>query len=200
MVNLGIAPYIGSKLVVLMGFGLVQCFALMLVIALKVEYPSRGVFLPAPLEMYISLILAMLVGISLGLFISTVVKNSNMVIYLILVVLFVQIIFSGVLFPLPSGTKALSALTPTRWAMEGSGTSVNMDHLNSLSQQYIEDIDGMPVDKTVSSEVSFHTNYDRSFLHLTGTWLLQLFFSAVLIGGTGLLLKRQDPGQQLRGA
>ena len=139
MVNLGIFPYLASKVVVLLSFGLVQCLALLLVVGLKVDFPREGALFPAPLEMFISLILALLVGISMGLLISALVKTDLVVIYLVLVVLFVQIIFSGVMFELPGPAEALSYLTPTRWAMESLGISVNMEKLNDLSQTKFED-------------------------------------------------------------
>ena len=66
MVTLQILPYIASKVVVLGAFALIQCFLLMLVISLKVEMPKEGVFLPAPVEMYITLLLGTLAAITDG--------------------------------------------------------------------------------------------------------------------------------------
>lgn len=192
MVNLGIGAYLASKVVVLMGFGLLQCAALLIVVSLKINLPTEGVFLPAPIEIYLTLVLAMLAGVAAGLMISTLVKNSNMVIYLVLVVLFLQIIFSGVMFEMPGFAGSLSAFTSTRWALEGLGASVNMDALNDLSQQYIEVIDGIPVYKTIDVPVDFNINYDRSAGHLLGTWFMQLLFTVVFIGLTVWALKRQD--------
>jgi ABC transport system ATP-binding/permease protein len=196
MINLGIIPYLASKITVLMGFGLVQCLALLIVVALKVYYPLDGVFLPAPLEIFITLDLAMLSGLGMGLFISALVKNDSVVIYMVLVVLFVQIIFSGVLFTLPGVAKPLSFITPTRWAMEGLGSSVNMDRLNDLSQNYIEDVETdagtMEINKAVDAPMDFTISYDRSSLHLVGTWVVQLFFAVCFIGATGVVLKLQD--------
>jgi len=196
MINLGIIPYLASKITVLMGFGLVQCLALLIVVALKVYYPLDGVFLPAPLEIFITLDLAMLSGLGMGLFISALVKNDSVVIYMVLVVLFVQIIFSGVLFTLPGVAKPLSLITPTRWAMEGLGSSVNMDRLNDLSQNYIEDVETdagtMEINKAVDAPMDFTISYDRSSLHLVGTWVVQLFFAVCFIGATGVVLKLQD--------
>lgn len=196
MVNLGIPAYIFSKIGVLLGFGLIQCLTLLVVISSKVDFPSEGVLLPAPLEMYITLVLALLAGIGMGLLISALVKTENTVIYLVLVVLFVQIIFSGALFELPDAASPLSAITPTRWAMEGLGASVDMGRLNDLNKSYIEEVEvngqEMDIDSTVDAPMDFTINYAADFEHLIGTWVLQLLFTVVSLGLAGWVLKGQD--------
>ena len=134
MVTLRILPYISSKAVVLGIFALLQCFLLMFVIGLKVDYPAEGVILPATLEIYITLVLGTLAAILMGLLISAIVPNLNTVIYLVFLVLFFQMIFAGVLFDLPGFTKRFSGLTLTRWSMEGLGASADMEGLNGLTQ------------------------------------------------------------------
>ena len=76
MVSVRILPYIASKVVVLGVFALIQCLLLMAVINLKVDYPSEGILLPAPVEMYITLFLGTMAAISMGLLISTLVPLS----------------------------------------------------------------------------------------------------------------------------
>ena len=197
MVNLGIVPYLTSKVAVLLGFGFIQCLMLLIVVSFKVDFPGKGQFLPAAIEMYITLVLALLVGISMGLLISSLVRSDSVVIYMVLVVLFVQIIFSGVLFELPGPAKALSALTPTRWAMEGLGISVNMDRLNDLSTSRIETeaetaAGTIEIEEDVDAPLDFMIDYSRSFTHLTGTWILQLIFIALYMTGTAVILKLQS--------
>jgi ABC-type multidrug transport system ATPase subunit len=150
MVTLRIVPYIASKVVVLGLFALIQCLLLMLVIGLKVDYPKEGVLLPAPLEMYVTLVLATLAAILMGLLISAVVPNPNTVIYIVFLVLFFQMIFAGVLFDLPGITDQFSNLTLTRWTMEGLGTSANMEWLNTLTRTRFQPD---PVTDSFSTEV-----------------------------------------------
>jgi hypothetical protein len=192
MVNLRIGPYIFSKMAVLMGFGLLQCAALLLVVGIKVAYPSEGVFLPAVIEIYISLVLALAAGLAMGLFISAIVKNSNMVVYLVLVGLFIQMIFSGVLFNVPKVGEVLAKLTPTRWAMEGLGASVNIEVLNELSKTYIHDADGMLIQKERKTPVIFNINYERSFEHILLTWGMQILFVLLFLSLTAVVLRSQD--------
>lgn len=196
MVNLSIPAYLASKMGVLLGFGVIQCLTLLAVISFKVDFPSDGVFLPAPLEIFITLILALLAGIGMGLLISALVKTGNTVIYLVLVVLFMQIIFSGALFELPESASPLSSITPTRWAMESLGASVDMEWLNDLSKSYIEEVEingqVMDADSSVDAPMDFTINYDSDFGHLIVTWFLQLLFITIFIGLAGWVLKRQD--------
>ena len=131
MVSVRVLPYIASKVVVLGSFALIQCFLLMLVIGIRVGYPTEGVILPALLEIYITLVLATLTAILMGLLISAIVPNANSVIYIVFLVLFFQMIFAGVLFNLPGITEHFSNLTLTRWTMEGLGTSVDIDKLGT---------------------------------------------------------------------
>ncbi len=187
MINLGIGPYILSKVTVLMLFGVLQCVLLLLVVGLKVEYPTRGVLNSPVLEMYFTLLLAMLASIGIGLLISTLVKNSNSVIYVILVVLFVQIIFSGVLFPLPEVAKPVSYLTPTRWTMEALGSSVNMEQLNNKGEVRISELN-----RNIESKIDFYINYAPERSHLFFSWSMLAAFGILSIILAMILLKMQD--------
>ena len=134
MVALRILPYLTSKVMVLGDFALVQCFLLILVLGLKVDMPVEGVFLPARLEIYITLVLGTLAAILLGLLVSSLVPNQNMVIYVLFVVIFFQMIFSGVMFKVPGIAGEGSHLTLTRASMEALGSTVDVEQLAGLSR------------------------------------------------------------------
>ena len=133
MVTLRLVPYLLSKVLVLGGFALFQCFLLLLVVGLRVDFPTDGIFLPAPIEMYLTLCVAALAAIVMGLLISAIVPNENTVIYLVFLILMSQMIFAGVLFDLPGITEKFSSLTLTRWAMEALGASADMEALNEMT-------------------------------------------------------------------
>jgi len=150
MVSLRILPYLGSKLAVLGGFALIQCLLLLLVVSIRVALPGRGVLLPGPLEMYITLVLGTVAAVTLGLLISALVPNRDAVIYLVFLVLFFQMIFSGVMFDLPGFTDKLSVFTFTRWSIEALGSTVNVEALNELTRiRFLPD----PVTETVSMDI-----------------------------------------------
>lgn len=134
MVALQLLPYLGSKVAVLGAFASLECLLFLLIVALKIRLPKEGVILPAPIEIYLTMVMGAWAAILLGLMISALVPNTNSVIYIILLLLFFQIIFSGALFELPEATKWLSGLTLSRWTTEALGTSANLEYLNTLSK------------------------------------------------------------------
>jgi ABC transport system ATP-binding/permease protein len=151
MVTLRLAPYFLSKILVLGGSALLQCLLLLVVVGLRVDYPTEGLLLPAPLEMYVTLCLGTFAAVAMGLAISTLVPNVNTVIYVVLVVLMFQMIFGGVIFELPGVAEELSSLTLVRWTMEGLGSSVGMDRLNAMTLMRIQPD---PFTQEVALEVS----------------------------------------------
>ncbi len=197
MVNLSILPYLGSKVFVLMGFALLQCLALLVVLSLKVDLPKEGVLLAAPLEMYVTLLLGTLVSVALGLCISALARSQNMVIYVILIVLFLQIIFAGVLFDLPQATEPISYLTVTRWTMESLGSTVDMESLGHLGKSEVvfpaDPSQGLPEQRRqIADNYEFKLDYGRSKGHLLSRWGILLGFAGLWIGLTGVILWRRD--------
>jgi hypothetical protein len=150
MVFLKLLPYLGSKVVLLGGFAALQCLLFLLVVSLKVDFPAQGIFLPAFAEIYLTMFLGALAAIMLGLFLSSISPNSNAVVYLILGILFLQILFAGVLFELPGVASNLSKVTLTRWTTEALGISADMEYLNSLTQTRFQPD---PVTQDVSFDV-----------------------------------------------
>jgi ABC-type multidrug transport system ATPase subunit len=198
MVNLRLLPYFASKYVVLNMFIFLQCFLLLMVLAFKISYPSAGAIMWALPEYYFTLIFTALASVALGLFISALATSRDMVIYLVLITLFVQIVFSGAIFELGPLTKPLSYLTITRWSLEALGASTDMEALNNLGQVRVEqqvDLSGRGTQKVVQdvpAKVEFFVNYSHSGLGLLARWMFlwahTLLWSALAI----LLLKRKD--------
>ena len=205
MVNLRIPPYLASKVVILLGFGLIQCALLLLVMRLRVAFPGPGVLLPAVVEMYITLVLATLASIALGLLISAVVRSAATVIYIILVVLFVQIIFAGAIFEIPNAARPISYLTTTRWTLEALGSSVDIEGLNARGGGCLEPETPLPAGLAPAAEgycdagqtalppaLTFNVNYDHSAAHLLSAWLVLLGFAAVFLVLTATIQRRKD--------
>ncbi len=198
MVNLRIFAYFASKFVVLGVFTLLQCLFLLLVLALKVQFPSNGVIFFAPLEYYFTLVLTALASIAFGLFISALSTSRNTVIYFVLIALFVQIVFSGAIFELTPFSKPLSYLTITRWSLEGLGASTDMEALNHLGKVRVElDIDlggrgTQKVVKNVEKTLNFYVNYDHTAFTLLIRWFGLILHIIVWSGLAMGLLKRRD--------
>ncbi len=130
MVNLGLIPYIFSKLFVLGIIVGVQC--LLLFLPLKfLDFtglmPMPGQFLGIP-QFFVMLLTAG-VGIALGLLISALVKTSEMATSLVPLILIPQILFSG-LVGVPSGiNKVVGLAMPATWSFDTMKRYSSLDTL-----------------------------------------------------------------------
>jgi ABC-type multidrug transport system ATPase subunit len=122
MVNLGLLPYVGSKLLVLSMIVGAQCILLfgtlkLLDIAGLMSFPSSPKILFG-LPQLLVMILTGMVGITVGLFISAIVKTSEMATSLVPLILIPQILFCG-LVGVPKGTaKLIGLVMPATWAFD----------------------------------------------------------------------------------
>jgi biopolymer transport protein ExbD len=125
-VNLGILPYMFSKILVLGILCLFQSAVLTFVVELG-EPLHQGVFLPPILETYITLTLTALAGLMIGLAISAIAPNNDRAISFVPIILIPQVIFSGAIIPLKDWlTQVLAVIFPTRWAMAALGSSIGL--------------------------------------------------------------------------
>jgi ABC-type multidrug transport system ATPase subunit len=138
-VSLKVGAYVLSKVLVLSAFAVIQVASSLLILSLAVDMgfdPVFDFFPNGSAEMFVTLFLAVVASIMLGLFISAIVPSSDVVLYIILIQLFVQIILSGSnLFPLPDSgiTTLISKGVISHWTMKGMGSSVGMEDLNEES-------------------------------------------------------------------
>ena len=62
-------------------FILIQVALYMLILSLGVKFPAQGLYMPGYLELFITLFLTMLAGITFGLIVSAVSRSTEMAIY-----------------------------------------------------------------------------------------------------------------------
>ena len=119
MVNLGLLPYIASKLFVLGIIVGIQCLTLFVplkLLDLTGLMPLPGELLGIP-QFWVMLLTAG-VGIAFGLLISALVKTSEMATSLVPLILIPQILFSG-LVGVPTGiNKAAGLIMPATWSFD----------------------------------------------------------------------------------
>lgn len=127
LVNLKIAPYVMSKIWVAALLALYQSAVYVIVHYLAFDMPGgvlEFVFI------YITLALATMSGMMLGLFASALAPNANSAPLIIILLMLPQIVLGGALIPLP---EFVSAPTSSRWAFEafmgitGVGSDVAAD-------------------------------------------------------------------------
>jgi len=141
MVNLGLLPYFGSKMTILGVIVALQC--VMLFVPLKFLDLLGAMPMPgemAGLPQLWAMLLTAGVGIALGLFISALVKTSEMATSMVPLILIPQILFSG-LVGVPAGiSKPISLLVPAAWSYD---TMKRFSTLDTLEKEGAE-----PSDKT----------------------------------------------------
>jgi ABC-type multidrug transport system ATPase subunit/pSer/pThr/pTyr-binding forkhead associated (FHA) protein len=130
MVNLRLFPYVASKLFVLALIVFSQCA--LLFASIKFLHYAGLMDVPGWAIPQLAIILiASLVGIALGLFVSAIVKTSEMATSLVPLILIPQILFSG-LVGVPTGisTKVIGTLMPATWAFDGLKQFSTLDTLD----------------------------------------------------------------------
>lgn len=113
LVNLMILPYVLSKVWVAALLALYQAAAYVIIHYLAFNMPggiSEFIFI------YITLALATMAGMMLGLFASALAPNANSAPMIVILLMLPQIVLGGALVPLP---PAFNAMISTRWAFEG---------------------------------------------------------------------------------
>jgi ABC-type multidrug transport system ATPase subunit len=112
LVNLKILPYVLSKIWIAAILALYQAIAYTVVHYLAFQMPGGALEF---IQIYITMALATLAGMMLGLFASALAPNASSAPLLVIMLMLPQIVLGGALVPLPT---FVSAPTATRWAFE----------------------------------------------------------------------------------
>lgn len=124
-------PYVLSKLIVLKLLVLVQSALLVGVVAAVTKLPPSGVILPPLVEIYVTIVLAGVAGIALGLCISAIATTPDKATSLIPIVLVPQVLFAGIMFGLKGATAAISTLVSARAAVDAMSATVDINQLST---------------------------------------------------------------------
>jgi hypothetical protein len=115
MVNLKLPSYLGSKFAVLGGFCMLQCMILIAIV-------DAGCGLEGDALLYLLILwVVSLVGVGMGLLISSLAKTSEVAIALLPIVLLPMVILGGMMksvHDMNGVMRFASNFTPTRWAYE----------------------------------------------------------------------------------
>ena len=193
-VNLRVVAYVFSKVLVLTCFAIIQVASVLLIISLKVDLgfdPIFEIFPTGALELFVTLLFAVLASIMLGLLISALVPSADVVLYVILIQLFVQIILSGTLFPLPDNPA--SKLVISHWTMDAMGSTVDIQELNEKSMVcQVVPLAGTETkvvcESAARDEEDLGLNYEHSSEHLLVAWGA-LLAQAVIFGGATMVVQ-----------
>jgi ABC transport system ATP-binding/permease protein len=126
LVNLGLFPYLGSKVAIHAGLAIVQAMLAMGVILLSFKSPEPEL-LPWIAGCGITTFLTLMASLSFGLMVSAFVKNPIQANSMLPLILIPQIVFSGVLFDLDGMSQILSWLMISRWSIGAYGSLVDVN-------------------------------------------------------------------------
>jgi ABC-type multidrug transport system ATPase subunit/pSer/pThr/pTyr-binding forkhead associated (FHA) protein len=180
-VNLGIIPYMFSKITVLGVLCLLQSLVLVILVNLRAPF-QHSTILPPVLEIYISLALTSLAGLMTGLALSALAPNTDRATSFIPIILIPQVIFSGIIFPLNNlGLQLLGAFFPARWAMAAMGSTIGL-HGDKL---------GGDIFSYQGTLFSTHSQAQAT-THLLLMWFALIVTIVALVALTAFFLKRKD--------
>ncbi len=196
-VNLGLFPYVMSKVFVLGLLCLIQSFLLLVIVGLVGGYPDQGLILNPFLDMYISLFLTSLGGLLMGLAVSAISPNTDRAMSVVPLLLIPQIIFAGSTFQLSGATEWISYVIVARWGLVALGSIDNLhspfcpnDH--SKTGDCGVDAHGQPIGTVNPTQTTPAGFYDHTASHLLFAWLILLLLSAVFLALTLYFQKRKD--------
>jgi ABC-type multidrug transport system ATPase subunit len=184
LVNLGILPYLGSKVVVHGGLAFVQTLLMVITVLLLFQSPEPKL-LPWAVGLGMTSFITLGANISLGLMISSWIKTEDQGNNLLPLIMLFQMILSGVPFKLEGWSTSLSFLTLSRWSTHAYAALVN---LNAM----IPDAVTLPNGETLPRVVEVSHNYEATWQNLGECWWILVLHSGVYLGMALLGLKLKD--------
>jgi hypothetical protein len=198
MVNLRVVPYLLSKTAIYSLFAFIQVALYLLIFSIGIDFPARGLYFNGLLELFITLFLAMLAGITFGFVISAASRSTEMATSLLGILLLFHFFFGGALFDLRGNVfEPVSYLSSARWATTALGVTIDMPRLagatilcsqvpvnpgdpNAGTQTVCQN------DPNVREELALDYNDDM----LLVSWGMLLGMSLLFLITTGVILQR----------
>ncbi|MGW1871429.1 FHA domain-containing protein [Streptomyces mauvecolor] len=175
------SAYLMSKILVLGVITAFQGVILCLIGFSTRKLPTEGLVMPPAVEMCLVVIALGFTSMMFGLIISSLVKTSEKTMPLLVMFAIVQVVFTGILFKVYDsvGLEQFAWLMPSRWAIAGVGTTLDLSHLMG------------PMDQNNP------TNLDPLWKHEASQWFINisvLLFIGIALGFVvARLLRRHEP-------
>jgi ABC-type multidrug transport system ATPase subunit len=159
-VNLSVVAYVLAKVLVLAMFAIIQVASVVLIMMLRVDMGFESILfeesaMGGALELFIIMYLGVLASIGFGLLISAIVPSMDVVLYAILAQLFVQIVLSATLFPLPA--NPISMVTPGYWTMNALASAVDLKEMDDEAKKCLLTLKIVDAAELQGQEISIDT-------------------------------------------
>jgi ABC transport system ATP-binding/permease protein len=182
LINLGLLPYLGSKILIRSGLALLQTLLIVVAILVGFQAPESDL-LPWFLGLGITTFLTLLASVSLSLLISALVKSENEANSILPLIMIPQIILSGVLFEMKGLAAKLGWLTISRWSIGAYGTLINVNAMVPKNTPGLPSLDNIFKTSAV---------YEPSWDNLGLNWGILGVHTLVYLIVALLLQKRKD--------
>ena len=184
LLNLGLIPYIVSKLLIRGGLALLQTLLITLVVLIIFEAPNSEL-ISWSLGFAITTFLTLLASTSLSLMLSAFVKTENEGNGILPLVMIPQIIFSGVLFTLEGWSGKLSWLMLSRWSIGAYGSLANV---NAMASQPNAVLNAEMLDQIFEASPV----YDATWGNLTLNWGILIAHTLIYAIVALIVLRQKD--------
>ena len=184
LINLGLIPYLGSKVLIWLVIALLQTLLMTGAILIGFQSPATEL-LPWSVGLAVTNFLTILASICLSLAISAFVKSENAANNLLPLIMIPQIILSGVLFDLEGIAQKLSWLMISRWSVGAYGTLLQVNNMATEPLQLPGQAPIPPIFEAIST-------YDSTWANLGLNWGILGVHMAVYLIAALLLQKRKD--------
>ncbi|MBJ7497665.1 MAG: FHA domain-containing protein, partial [Gemmataceae bacterium] len=184
MVNLGIPAYVASKFTILGGLCAIQCFALLTIVSFSCGLKAGFV------ESYLIVFLTALIGVGIGLVLSSIAKTSEVAIAALPIILLALFILGGMIQPVNRMNGLMrfaSSFDPARWAFEAL-VSLDNKERGTMKIPDNKSKGDAPAMKTVDfAESYFRKEKDRIEIPIIG--IILIIQLGLLIAGILRILK-----------
>ncbi|MGB3693100.1 MAG: ATP-binding cassette domain-containing protein [Spirulinaceae cyanobacterium] len=184
LVNLALLAYFGSKTLILGGVAALQTLLITIVILIGFQSPDPE-FIAWPLGLAITTFLTLFTCISLGLMVSTTVKNSSQANNALPLLLLPQIIFSGVLFKMTGIGSKISWLMLSRWSVGAYGSLVDVNAM-------VPEATKLPDGSFITPPFEPTTVYDPSWENLALNWFILILHAGFYLTVAWWVQKNKD--------
>ena len=184
LLNLGLLPYISSKLLIRGGIGLVQTILIAIVVLLVFDAPESKL-IPWFLGFSITTFLTLLASTSLSLMLSSLVKTENEGNGILPLIMIPQIIFSGVLFTLEGWSGKLSWIMLSRWSIGAYGSLADVNAMAPESTP-------LGAAKMMSEIFEVSPVYDATWANLGLNWGILVLHTVIYVIIAVIALRRKD--------
>lgn len=184
LINLGLLPYVGSKVTIWLVIALAQTLLMAIAILLGFDSPTSDL-LPWGIGLMVTNFLTIMASICLSLLISALVKSENAANNLLPLIMIPQIIFSGVLFTLDGVAQNLSWLMISRWSVGAYGILLQV---NDMATEPLV----IPGQDPISPAFEAISTYESIWANLGLNWGILAVHTLVYLAAILFLQKRKD--------